>query len=365
MRFVVGLLLLLVVLIDSFESVVLPRTVRRPIRLTTIFFLLNRAAFKIVSKLSPCKLKQALLVSFAPVTMIALIGFWAVGLVVGFALMESGIGVPMSAPTGDGFINRLYFSGVTFFTIGYGDITPANTLGKMLAVIEGGMGLGFLAIVIGYVPVFYQAFSRREVTILLLDSRAGSDPTGSELIRRYMDLGSMEDLIALMRDWEVFSAQLLEAYLSYPILAFYRSQHDDQSWLRSLCAIMDACAIIEMGFAGDPPWQRRLRFQAKATFAMARHVVVDLSYVLNAEPVTGLDRLPGDDFDAIARELSQLGFPLDDSPESRQRLIDTRTLYEPYLEGLSKRLMMDLPRWLPEPHALDNWQTSAWEIKHF
>ena len=45
---------------------------------------------------------------------------------------------------------------------------------------EAGIGLGLLAIVIGYLPIIYQAFSRRETSIVLLDARAGSPPTAEK-----------------------------------------------------------------------------------------------------------------------------------------------------------------------------------------
>jgi hypothetical protein len=365
LRFLVGLLCVLIVLLDAFETIVLPRTVRRPIRLTASFFATSRKALRWISRWKHPKLRQSMLNGFAPLAMIVLIGVWAVLMIIGFALMESGINVPMSSPGGDTFANRLYFSGTTFFTVGFGDFTPNDGPGKFLAVVEGGMGLGFLALVISYVPVFYNAFSRREVTMVLLDSKAGSNPTAVELLRRHAAAKCMPQLVALLKEWETFSAQLLESYLSYPVLAFYRSQHDDQSWLCALCAVMDGCALIEMGFADDPEWAKDLRFQARATFAMARHVVVDLSYVLKAEPVTGEDRLPAERLQLIEAELAKVGVTLSNAPSCHERLIETRTLYEPYVLGLSRQLIMELPDWIPESKELDNWQTSAWEIKHF
>jgi len=175
----------------------------------------------------------------------------------------------------------------------------------------------------------------------------------------------MDQLTGLLKEWELFSAQLMESYLSYPILAFYRSQHDDQSWLTSLCSIMDACALVEFGCHNKLVWEAHLRFQAKATFTMARHLVVDLSYVLSCEPITGTNRLTDEELGMICAEMEHVGLKLDDSEKAKQRLTDIRTLYEPYVQGLSKRLQMDLPDWMPHGEALDNWQTSAWEINHF
>ena len=232
---------------------------------------------------------------------------------------------------------------------------------------ESGVGLGFLALIIAYIPVIYSAFSRREVQMLLLDSKAGSEPTATELLRRHAKAKAMPALVDLLKEWERFSAQLLESYLSYPILAYYRSQHDDQNWLHSLSAIMDACALIETGFENNPEWQCPLQFQARATFTMARHVVVDLAYILDAEPAKpDKMRLSTQALGTMADVLAENGLVLCRDEAAEARLADCRKLYEPFICGLSKELAMDLPKWIVLEHAKDNWETTAWDsTPHF
>src|SRR5205823_221885 len=153
----------------------------------------------------------------------------------------SALGGSMSHSFGTDF----YFSGSTFFTLGMGDVAPQSNVARALAVIEAGTGFGFLALVIGYIPVLYQSFSRREVSISLLDARAGTPPTGVELLRRHD--GDMEEFTRILIEWEKWSAELLESHMSYPVLAYFRSQHDNQSWLASLTAVLDACALCMVG----------------------------------------------------------------------------------------------------------------------
>ena len=117
-----------------------------------------------------------------------------------------------------------------------------NAIGRFLVAIESGMGFAFLALVIAYLPALNQSFSRREVSISLLDARAGSPPTASEMFRRHGHDHGMEALRQLLHEWERWSAELLEGHLSYPVLAYFRSQHDNQSWLAALTAILDTCA---------------------------------------------------------------------------------------------------------------------------
>src|SRR2546430_487115 len=148
----------------------------------------------------------------------------------------------------------------------------------------------FLALVISYVPVIYQAFSRRERRISLLDARAGSPPTAVELLRRNSAVTHPEELRTLLHEWEVWCADILESHLSYPILAYYRSQHEQQSWVEALTVILDTCALILTSLE-VPPLPA-----ARYTFAAARHAVVDLAQVLGASPMAEVNRLSTDEW---------------------------------------------------------------------
>lgn len=360
---VVGLLLLVVVLWDTFETIVLSKTVRRRYSLTSLFYRFAWRSWALLVKNTKGGLRQSVLVSFGPLSLLFLIAGWAVLLIFSFAMIQFGA----SILDGHSFHDYLYFSGVTFFTLGYGDIVPTGPTGHILAVIEAGTGFGFLAVVISYVPIMYSAFSRRETQITLLDSRAGSNPSAGELLKRHGEAGAMASLTELLKEWEKWSAQQLEAYLSYPILAYYRSQHDDQSWLLSLTCILDACSLISLGFEDEEskPWVKPLKFQAKATFAMARHVIVDLAYIQGTPPdLKYFSRCAERDWASLQAELKRVGIPL--KPDSAGKLEQKRALYEPYVVALARDMFFTLPSWVPEPDAVDNWQTSAWEsAKHF
>jgi hypothetical protein len=250
----------------------------------------------------------------------------------------------------------VYMSGVIFFTLGFGDVVPLDAVGRLLAVIEAGTGFGFLAIVIGYLPVIYQSFSRREVNISMLDARAGSPPTALELLRRHNESGQIDKLGELLHEWERWSADLLESHLSYPVLCYYRSQHDNQSWLASLTAILDTCALVMVGVDGTRSWQ------AKLTFAMSRHAVVDITQILNIRPSPPEeDRLPPADLARLRAALTRAEINLRDRDGADEKLSQLRSMYEPYVNGLACRLLITLPPWLPEKERNDNWQTSAWE----
>jgi hypothetical protein len=151
----------------------------------------------------------------------------------------------------------MYVSGTTLFTLGLGDIAPASTVTRVLLVVEAGVGLGFLTVGIAYLPVIYQSFSRRESQIARLDAWAGSPPAAVEILRRLADAGAVAEIHPFLKDWERWCADVLESQISYPQVAYFRSQHGRQSWVSALTAVLDVSAVIHAGIDGIAGWQAR------------------------------------------------------------------------------------------------------------
>ena len=353
---IAGILLILVIVLDAFESLVLPRTASRTLRPTRFFYRGAWPAWAGVARvLGHGRRRETFLAVFGPLSILILMACWAAALVVGFAMVQWGVGSRLNSPTGsDGFWTDLYLSGTTLFTLGIGDVTPIGPAARALTVIEAGLGFGFLAMVIGYLPVLYQAFSHREVNISLLDARAGSPPSAGELLRRLgQDMPALE---ALLQAWERWSAELMESHLSYPVLMYFRSQHEHQSWLGALTAMLDASALVMAGVEKAPVRQAQL------TFAMARHAVVDLAMVTGTRPCApDPDRLPPEDLRSLRLSLARDGVVLKEGPVAAQTLVSLRAMYEPYVTGLAQRLGLTLPAWRAAEPDLDDWRTSAWD----
>jgi hypothetical protein len=362
---VAGIALLLVVLWDTFETVVLPRSVTREFRLTKFFYRALWTAWRgIARSAGKIRFRDTLVSYFGPLSLILLLALWAVCLMLGFALIQWGMQVPLShSGRSASFGEYVYLSGVTLFTLGYGDLTAGDSAGRVVSVLEAGVGIGFLAMVIGYLPVIYQAFSRREVGISLLDARAGSPPTAGELLRRHAEAGRMEELADLLKEWERWAADILESHLSYPVLTFYRSQHDRESWLAALTAIIDTCALLRFCGHDDAEWRHKVRWQAQLTFAMARHTLVDLALILNKPPQEDCpDRLGPVEWESLVAALDGANVGL--AADAHEPLARMRRQYDPYVIALADYLLLELPPWsAPEAHA-DNWETSAWENQH-
>jgi hypothetical protein len=355
---ILSICLLFLILWDAFEAIVLPRRVTRRFRFTRFFYRSTWLPWSWIAKtLNPGKLRDGFLSVYGPLSLLFLLIVWALGLVFSFAVLQWSLGSGVSGPEHiSNFYTDLYVSGTTFFTLGLGDVVPKTPYARAITVVEAGMGFGFLAMVISYVPVLYQAFSRREVNISLLDARAGSPPTAVELLRRHCSISNMNELPQFLRDWELWAAELLESHLSYPVLAYYRSQHSNQSWLGALTMILDASAIAMVGVDGTPGRQAQL------TFAMARHTVVDLAQIFNRPPVPPkVDRLSKEDLTTMRELLAESHIAFRSGDDADQKLRQLRKSYEPYVNALSEFLLIALPPWFVRTSRSDNWQTSAWE----
>lgn len=355
--FAVGVAIFAVVVWDAFESIILPRRVTRRFRLTRVFYKFTWNRWRsITGLLSSRKRRETLLSFYGPLSLLVLVGVWAVGLVLAFGMMQYGAGSAVNMNGGKpGFVTDIYLSGTTFFTLGLGDVVPQTSLARVLVVTEAGFGFGFLGAVIGYLPFIYGSFSKREVNISLLDARAGTPPTAGELLRRHAYPGGSEALRLLFKDWEFWAAELMESHLSYPVLAFFRSQHDNQSWIAALAAILDSCALVMVAV------QDACRRQAELTFAIARHAAVDLSQVFKMRPrPLPHNRLPAEDVKRIRDMFLQHGMKVPGLEEMDERLVDLRNMYEPYLFALAEYLSLSVPPWIPAAKGKDNWQTTAW-----
>ena len=345
-----GVLLLAIVVQDAFEVMLLPRRVQRRLRLVALYYRLTWAACsRLARRLSPGQWRESLLSHFGPLSMLGLFASWATVLICGFGLLEWALEPPdQHSPLFD----QVYMSGVTFFTLGYGDVVPHSGAARVVAVLEAGTGIGFIAIVIGYLPVLYQLFARREAHVIQLDARAGSPPTAVAMLCRHAEGDGLRKLDELLREWEIWGAELLESHLSYPMLAYYRSQHENQSWLAAVAAVMDCCALILVGIAGVS------RLQARMTFSMTRQVVVEMAHSFGIAPsrYDGGDRLGSENFALMQEAFCDTGLTWEGDADAESTLLALRATYEPLVDGLGRHLLLEVPGWLPDPGAADHWE---------
>lgn len=261
---IAGCLLAGVILLEAFETLILARRSNRAFRIPQIFYALTWPPFSAFARrIRSGARRENFLSAYGPVSLLTLIGVWAIGLIVAFALLQW---VARSGAHGKGdFATAMYSSASAFFTLGLsGSRIPSS---RSLVILEAGLGFSFLGLVISYLPIFYQSYSSRETRISLLDARAGSPPSAADLLVR--EAGNPGRLEHELEKWESWAAELLQNQLAYPVLAYFRSQHVNQSWLATLVTVLDTSALVSLGS------ENTLKRQAELTFAMARHVLAD------------------------------------------------------------------------------------------
>jgi Ion channel len=348
----IGVAFILFVLLEAFEALVLPRRVLRAFRFTRFYYRMSwRVWWVCTSLIRSERWRSNMLSYYGPLSLLVLFAIWAATLIFGYALLQFALDPHLHSLT-----DAFYLSGTTFTTLGYGDVTPATRGSRAVAVAEAANGLSFFAIVIAYLPVLYQTFGRREAFIALLDARAGSPPAAGRMLLRTPPIGDGGTcLTGFLSAAEQWAAEILEAHLSYPVLGYYRSQHDNQSWLTALACTLDVSALLLTVIEGGS------RIQARLTFAMARHAAVDLGLVLRRPPALPVtDRLPPERLDELLKLLGHAGVKIRDDADARAKLDELRKLYEPFLNGLSIYFELPITEMWPLEESTDNWRTSAW-----
>src|SRR5438477_10761535 len=279
---ILGVILIALMLSEFFVTFMLPRRVRRDPRIARGFLrALWRPWRAFARRLSPST-ADTVLGFFGPLGLVTQLLVWTIGLIIGFALLEW-------AAVGGGFGHGLLFSSGLFLSA---EGISGSTLVHVIALVEAAIAIGVLFIVIGYLPAVYGAFSRREIAVSQLSTRAGSPPAAGAILCRATGRERWRELERDFRSWEEWVAELMETHLSYPILGYYRSQHVNQNWLAALTAMVDVAAFvtaIETDRESD---------QAEVTYAIGRHALSDLALQYRVRP-GGAERLTDQDFDRL------------------------------------------------------------------
>jgi hypothetical protein len=336
-----GLLILVITLLDVFRTMVMPRAARGRFRLSRVLFLALWRPWRWVAlRARTDQGRERILAGAAPMSLFVLLAGWAALCVLGYGLLlwsdpfVNGIVGPSSAS----LTTALYLSGTSLFTLGFGDVVATGAT-RAIVIVEGANGLGLVAVVIAYLPVLYQAFNRREVGILLLDARAGSPPSGPELVRRAGGVGVRRSLPRLFREWEQWAADVLESHLSYPLLAFFRSPHDNTSWVTSLGAVLDAAALV-LSTVDDETCSE----DAEMLYATGTHAIEDLFYYFRLPERPGV--IERAEFDQVLDDLRAAGVPLKSADEAWKAFSELRAVYGGRLNALAARMTVPAALWI-------------------
>ena len=334
----VGIVLVAWTLLDVFRTLVMPRAARGRVRLGRILFRTMWRPWRWIGvRRKTVQARERVLATAAPFFFFVLLVGWVSLALLGYALiLWSPAFVDGIGPGGDSFGNALYVSGTSLFTLGSdGGVTGWT---RAIVVAEGATGLGLFAVVIAYLPVLYQAFNRREVGVLLLDARAGSPPSGPELLHRMGSAGVASSLHGLFAEWERWVADVLESHMSYPLLTLFRSPHDNTSWVTSLGSVLDAATLL-LTAVEDAPDERAILM-----YGTGVHAVEDLFYYFRlTERETVIQR---DEFEDVLGDMKDDGFAVRPLDDAFARFTEKRAKYAPRLDALAVLLAATPTLWI-------------------
>jgi ion channel len=334
-----GIVVLLWALLDVFRTLVMPRAARGRFRLSRILFQPMWLPWRWLGvRRKTVQARERVLAAAAPFFFFVLLVGWVFLAVLGYAVILWSAGFADGVRPGDGsFGTAVYLSGSSLFTLGFGDVVATGWT-RAVVVIAGATGLGLFAVVIAYLPVLYQAFNRREVGVLMLDTRAGSPPSGPELLHRMGSAGAASSLPQLFAEWERWVADVLETHMSYPLLALFRSPHDDTSWVTSLGSVLDAATLIITSVEGRP------EERAKLLYGTGVHAVEDLFYYLRLrERETIIQR---HEFEDVLQDMKDDGFSVRSVDEAFARFTEQRARYAPRLDAIAVMLAAPPGLWI-------------------
>lgn len=342
-----------IALADLFVSVVVPRPAygrQGPINLIV------RSGWRlwclIGSRLTSIDKREGMLGSFAPLAVLVSLAAWVSLLILGNGLILWSLRYqvhPVPADLG----TAIYFSAVSLLTIGFGDIVPAGGAARVFVLIEAGTGLGVVALTVSLLFSLYANFQKREVMVITLDALAGVPPSGVVLLENSKRLEMMDHLADVLDEWKVWAAEVLESHLAYPILNYFRSSHDNESWVSALGAVLDASTLL-LTTVDDGA-----RGPAKLMYEVGTHLVEDLSHFFNFahEHEVGVERF---EFDQARETLAEAGFTLRPADEAWAQFVAKRERYAAPLNAMAAYWEIPPSRWIGDRYPIRHWQTAHW-----
>ena len=336
---ILGIAVVFYILNDVFQSVVVPRSTPARYRLTRWVVRPGWRTWRALAlRTGSSGERERLLGIFAPLVVVVLLVLWLSLLVLGYGLIFYGLRSQLR-PVVQDFPTALYFAGTSVLTIGFGDFVAASGVGRALALTAGGTGLGTIALAISFLFSLYGSFQRREILIVTLDARAGAPPSGVNLLETMSRLGMRDDLPRLFADWEKWAAEVLDSHLAYPVLAYFRSSHDNESWVSALGAVLDATTLVLTTVVDGP------HGQAKMMFAMGTHLVEDLArfFRIERDHDPGVERY---EFDQAREALAAAGWTLLGPEESWVAFSRLRAQYAVALNNMAKWWAAPPTQWI-------------------
>jgi hypothetical protein len=340
-----GGLLVLIVLLDVFNSVIVPRPTVRGTLLSRSIVRPGWQAWRALgTRISGVNKREAMLAIFPPLALVLVLVAWV-------SLQAVGFGLLIHALQGDfhprpGILGSTYVAAASLFGVGQSAFVPAGKAARLIIPIINATGLGTVALVITFLFSLYANFQRRESRVVMLDARAGAPPSGVTLLETYAQLQMLDRLPEVFSNWEIWSAEVLDSHLAYPILTYFRSSHDNESWISALGAVLDAATLMVSTIDAGPSGT------AKMMVGMGAHLVEDISNQFNL-PHNGDIGVEREEFEDARERLAAAGYTLrDDADVAWAKFTKMRGVYSSRLNAMAHAWATPPALWIGDRSTL-------------
>lgn len=359
----VGVLMIGLVMHDIFQGVVVPRWSSRRFRIAPHLLEHSWSLWRIIAnKKEHGDAREDFLGTYAPLALMISLISWVILLMGGYAVCFWALR-EQTHPHLKSFGEAFYMAGTTLLTIGYGDYSSDGALARVLSLAAGASGLATFALVISFLFTLYGAVEARETRVLMLDARAGSPPSGIALLQAYAELDLISTLPSFFEEWEEWSARVLQSHIAYPMLSFFRSSHDRESWIASLGAVLDAATLLLSTVKSGPNCGEQPLGAAKLMVRLGTHTLIDLGHYFGFRfedanrdhPHPGVER---EEWEQARRKLEKAGFVLRDADAAWPDFVRYRSPYAPYLNELAKYFAAPPTQWIGDRSSISLYHRS-------
>jgi len=341
--FVLGVFCLALVFWDTFETIVVPRPSVGPFRIARPLVAWTWRAWRGLGMRVRHGLGRDLFYGlYAPATVVLVLVVWLLLLILGYGLVFLALHDQLR-PAPPDLGSAMYFAGTSVLTLGFGDVVATGPLARAVSLTAAATGLGLVALVITFIFSLYGSYQRREVLVVQLGARAKAPPSAAALLVTYAKLGLVDELPALFAEWERWSAEVLDTHVAYPILGYFRSSHDNLSWVSALGAMLDAACLVTTAITNVP------RGQATLMRRVGAHFVEDYSNYLGVHGDGSV--VERGQFEEVYRKLARVGYELEPLEAAWPAFERERAAYGARLEALAEMWAMPATRW-----------TGAWTV---
>jgi hypothetical protein len=344
--FALGVLILALTFWDLFQAVVVPRPAPGRFGIARYVIRPSWRIWRAIGRGSGRGARHdTFLGLFAPAAAISLLAVWLLAMILGYGLVLFGLRGELR-PVPPDLGSTLYFAASSLLTLGFGGVVAVEPAARVVVVAAAASGLGAVALVITFLFSLYGSYQRREIQVVALQAVAGAPPSAVALLETYAQLDLVARLPELFVNWELWAAEVLDSHVAYPLLGFFRSSHDNLSWISALGTVLDAASLVLTTIKGVP------RGEAELARRVGAHLVEDISNLgFQRGRSADLDRAA---FDAVYARLSEVGYQLEKPNRAWPAFEAARATYASRLEAMATYWATPAASWLAAGQPLNS-----------